>query len=93
MADERPHLDLKSIKEGTAIGAVGLEMGLSVIIGYAVGYYLDRWLGTSPVMAVIWTLFGLGAAAKALYVTYKKAKNIGLREQETDEEENPDQRV
>jgi ATP synthase protein I len=74
---ERPRLDMKTIREGTTVGAVGLEMGMSVVIGYTVGYYLDKWLGTHPLMAIIWIGFGLAAAGKSLYVAYLRAKNIG----------------
>jgi len=74
---EKPRLDMQTIREGTTVGAVGLEMGMSVIIGYTVGYYLDKWLGTHPIMTIIWIGFGLGAAGKALYIAYLRAKNIG----------------
>lgn len=84
MKSERPRLDLKTIREGTTIGAVGLEMGFSVIIGYTVGYYLDKWLGTHPYMTIIWIGFGLGAAGKALYQTYLHAKKIGREDDPSD---------
>src|SRR4030067_287995 len=34
--------------------ALGLELAISVIIGLAVGYYLDKWLRTRPWMTVVW---------------------------------------
>lgn len=68
---------VSDIREGMAVGAVGLEMGASVAIGYTVGFYLDKWLGTAPWMQIIWIAFGLGAAGKAVYVVYKRAKKIG----------------
>ena len=77
MKDERGPLDMKAVKQGVTVGAVGLEMGISVVIGYLVGHYLDLWLDTEPIFTIIWICFGLGAAAKALLVTYKRAKKLG----------------
>ena len=68
---------IKDIKQGATVGAVGIEMGVAVAIGYAVGFYLDKWLGTAPWMQVIWTGFGLGAAANAVWRVYLVAKRIG----------------
>jgi len=68
---------IEDLREGMTVGAVGLEMGASVAIGYAVGFYLDKWLGTAPWMQIIWIGFGLGAAAKAVYQAYVRAKKIG----------------
>ncbi|MDP8225174.1 MAG: AtpZ/AtpI family protein [Candidatus Lernaella stagnicola] len=77
---------LKDLKHAASIGSVGLEMGAAVAIGYVVGYYLDKWLGTDPWMKIIWIVFGLGAAAKAIFVAYKAGKRIG----EEDEPESSD---
>lgn len=56
-------------RRGTAIGlafrlAVELVAGLAV--GGAIGWYLDRWLGTLPIMLLLF--FGLGAVAGILNV-------------------------
>lgn len=77
MKDKRGPLDMKAVKQGATIGAVGLEMGVSVVIGYLIGHYLDQWLDTEPVFTIIWIGFGLGAAAMAVYRTYKSAKKLG----------------
>src|SRR4030042_867596 len=34
--------------------ALGLEMAIAVILGLAIGYYLDKWLGTRPRMTGGW---------------------------------------
>ncbi|HPM77924.1 MAG TPA: AtpZ/AtpI family protein, partial [bacterium] len=77
MKDNRGPLDLQAVKQGATVGAVGLEMGISVVIGYLVGHYLDKWLDTDPVFTIIWIGFGLGAAGMAVYRTYKSAKKAG----------------
>ncbi|GAB4368992.1 MAG: AtpZ/AtpI family protein [Deltaproteobacteria bacterium] len=47
--------------------ALGLEMALSVLIGGAIGYYLDRWLGTGPWLMVLWIGIGFAAGVRSLY--------------------------
>jgi ATP synthase protein I len=53
-------------------GSLGLEMGLSVAIGIGIGYYLDRYFGTSPVLTLLFLIFGLIAGMKRLYSLWKK---------------------
>jgi ATP synthase protein I len=55
--------------------SVGLEMGLAVVFGYAIGFYLDKWLGTAPYLTAFWTVAGFGAAFKAIYDAYRDAKH------------------
>ncbi len=63
--------------------ALGLEMAISVVIGLAIGYYLDRWLGTSPWLTVIWLGFGFAAGVRSLYrAAVRSGKDL-----EKDEEE------
>jgi len=85
MDSNRPRLDLQMVRQSATLGAVGLEMGFSVVIGYLVGHYLDQWLDTEPVFTIIWICFGLGAAAKAMLMAYKRAKNLG-KDQESEKE-------
>jgi len=77
MKEDRPRLDMDMVRQGATIGAVGLEMGFSVVIGYAIGFYLDRWLHISPIMTIVWTCFGFAAAGKAVWAAYRRAKKVG----------------
>jgi ATP synthase protein I len=47
------------------LASVGVAMALATVIGLGAGYYLDRWLGTSPWL----TLLGLGMGIAAAFVT------------------------
>ncbi len=47
--------------------ALGLELAIAVVIGLAVGHYLDKWLGTGPWMTVIWLGIGFAAGVRSLY--------------------------
>ena len=61
--------------------ALGLEMAVSVVIGLAVGYYLDKWLGTGPWMTVIWIAIGFAAGVRSLYrAALRSGKDPGKEE-------------
>jgi ATP synthase protein I len=55
-------------------GSLGLEMGLSVAIGLAIGYFLDRRFSTSPILTLVFLLFGIVAGMRRLYQLWKKAE-------------------
>jgi ATP synthase protein I len=45
---------------------IGLEIALAVMIGFGGGFYLDRYLGTSPLFVIWLGLAGAGAAVKSI---------------------------
>ena len=47
--------------------ALGLELAIAVVLGLAIGYYLDKWLGTGPWMTVVWIGIGFAAVVRSLY--------------------------
>ena len=56
---------VKSLRAVMFIGSFGLMMGASILIGYYLGSYIDRKLGTSPwFMLVFLILFIVGAFVK-----------------------------
>ncbi len=69
-------------------GAVGLEIAVSIGIGYLGGQYLDRKLGTGPWLTVVGFLAGVGAAIKALVRVVRTYK----RNLEQNPQPNPDDR-
>ena len=53
---------------------MGVEMISALIVGVAIGYFLDRWLGTKPWLMLLF--FVLGSAAGFLGV-YRAATGLG----------------
>lgn len=53
-----------------------LQLGASIVIaiflGAAIGYYLDRWLGTFPYLSVVFFLFGVAAAGRNVWIAVRK---------------------
>ncbi len=52
--------------------AVGLEVGLSLLVGVSLGFWLDRWLGIEPWGILLGTLVGAASATKTLISVSKK---------------------
>ncbi len=62
------------VKSLLSYSSLGLEMGLSVVIGIGIGYFLDYYFKTSPYLTIIFMLFGIVAAFKTIYMLLKKVK-------------------
>lgn len=43
-------------------------MVAATLIGLAMGYYLDKWLGTSPWLTLIFLVFGIVAGFRNIYI-------------------------
>jgi F0F1-type ATP synthase assembly protein I len=58
--------------------SLGFIMPAGAVGGYAVGWALDRWLHTSPVLAVVMTAMGAaGALIEVLRILLKAEKDAG----------------
>jgi len=56
------------------LSTVGMTLVLATVIGLAGGYYLDRWLGTSPWLTMIGLGFGIAAGFVNLFRTVNRAE-------------------
>jgi ATP synthase protein I len=57
--------------------SVGLEMGISVIIGVLIGIWLDKQLGTAPWMMLLWLCFGFAAGFRGVLRAVKREDRNG----------------
>ena len=46
--------------------SVGMVFPISIVIGYGMGYYLDKWLGTS-FLKLVFLLIGIAAGFLGFY--------------------------
>lgn len=53
---------------------IGVTMAATVLVGVLLGKSLDRLLGTSPWLLLIFSLLGAGAAVKSLFDISKDKK-------------------
>lgn len=68
-------------------GTLGLEIVLSIMIGFFGGRWLDGKLGTDPYLGVLGFFFGCGAAVKSVLRTMKEMQAVTAREEK--EQGNP----
>jgi ATP synthase protein I len=66
----------KTIKTLGFVSTVGLSMGIAIALGALIGYYLDKWLDTSPWLLLIFVGFGIAAAFRNLYIMYKRVERL-----------------
>jgi ATP synthase protein I len=64
----------KRAYDALSASSVGLEMGLSVVIGLLIGYGLDAKLGSGPWLMLLFMLFGLVAGFRGVLRAVKRAE-------------------
>ena len=55
-----------------ALSTVGFAFVFAIVIGAGAGYFLDRWLGTSPWLFFLFFVLGLAAGIINVYRTAGK---------------------
>lgn len=60
--------------------SVGLELGLSVMIGLGFGYWLDTKIGTKPWMMLLFLVFGLVAGFRGVMRAVTRAERAAEAE-------------
>ncbi len=68
------------------LSSVGITMVAATFIGLAMGYYLDKWLGTEPWLTLIFLLLGIVAGFRNIYIMTSRE----LRRQQQNEEAEAD---
>lgn len=76
MADDKRQL----IKSLSFLSSLGISMVAASFIGLFIGIYLDKWLGTSPWMTLIWLGIGIISGFRNIFILTRRA----LREQDKD---------
>lgn len=85
MAEDRREL----YKSLGFLSSVGICMVASILIGMAMGYYLDQWLGTAPWMLLIFLGFGIVAGFRNIFILTKRELKRQRIQDTADQEEQP----
>ena len=65
--------ELKAIYRALSlITTMGVSIATCVGLGVFWGWLLDRWLGTSPWLILVFSLLGVAAAFKTMFELFKK---------------------
>ena len=82
MAEDKRQL----IKALGFLSSVGISMVASTFIGLAMGYYLDKWLGTTPWLTLIFLAIGIVSGFRNIYILTERE----LRRQKNDQQDDGD---
>jgi ATP synthase protein I len=56
------------LPSGMGLGfRIGVELVVGLAVGGGVGYLIDRWLGSSPWLTILFFFFGAGAGVMNVY--------------------------
>jgi ATP synthase protein I len=69
-----PSGEESSWKALAELSSIGMTLVLATVIGLAVGYFLDRYLGTSPWLILIGLGLGIAAGFVNLFRAVKRAE-------------------
>jgi len=81
--DKRKADKRASFQQLSSLIGVGLVFPISIVIGYGIGYYLDRWLGTTY-LKIVFLLFGIASGFVSFF------RSISDAEREEKRKEKPD---
>ena len=59
---------------------VGVELVAGLVIGGGIGWFLDRWLGTSPLMLILFFFLGAAAGIVSVFRTARELQRQGPRD-------------
>ena len=74
--DDLKKRNWRDIKDLAYFSSLGLQVALSIFIGYGIGKYLDGKFQTDPWLTIIFFLFGIVAAGRNLGLAIKKLRNF-----------------
>jgi len=56
----------RALRNAALVSSVGLTLVLATVIGFGMGYLLDRWLGTKPWLMLVFTIVGIVAGFREM---------------------------
>lgn len=63
--------------------AVGIEMGLSVVVGLLVGWFLDDYFGTEPWLLLLFLILGMVAGFRSMLRAARRMREQAQQDRES----------
>ena len=76
-----PQREKPLLKQLLEASTVGIQLVLSTFVGFAIGYFLDRFLGTSPWLTAVFLILGIVAG-------FRELLRVARRQNGTDKKSN-----
>ncbi len=55
-----------------SISTIGLHLVSGIVVGVLIGYYLDKFFNTSPILTILFFFFGVLAGFRNMYKDVQK---------------------
>jgi F0F1-type ATP synthase assembly protein I len=78
-----PREQREQLKQVLGLSTIGLELALSIALGYFGGRWLDGKFGTGPWLQWIGLALGLAAGGRSLYRVVRRAQRMMEEEDES----------
>ena len=65
----------KTANKWIIYSSMGLELGLSVVVGFLIGGWLDKWLQTDPYFLLIFGIAGIIAGYRSIFRLVKRVQS------------------
>ncbi len=72
----------KSNPKWMIYSSMGLEVGLSVVVGFLIGTWLDEWLETAPWFLIIFGVAGIISGYRSMFRLVKRMHSDSWNGQE-----------
>ncbi|WDP89202.1 MAG: AtpZ/AtpI family protein [Desulfobacter sp.] len=72
----------KTFRELGYFASLGISVALSIVIGLALGWWLDKQFDTQPVLLLVGLAFGIAAGFSNIIRAGQKGREIDKREEE-----------
>ena len=56
-----------------------LELVIGMMLGFGIGFSLDLWLDTAPLMIIIMSIFGFAAGIRTMMITANEFTKLGVK--------------
>ncbi len=66
----------KTFRELGYFASLGISVALAIVIGLAIGYWLDKKFGTQPVLLLVGLALGIAAGFSNIYRAGQKSRDI-----------------
>ena len=70
---------MRQLKKNSAkwiiYSSMGLELGISVVVGFVIGSWLDKWLETEPYFLILFGNAGIFAGYRSIFRLVKKVQS------------------
>ena len=76
----------KSNPKWIIYSSMGLEVGLSVVVGFLIGTRLDDWLDTAPWFLIVFGIAGIIAGYRSMFRMVKRVQSDTLTDQNNESE-------